>query len=52
MPKGSRVKEIIWESKYRISHRVISKFNVGNIFFGGMKLYFLFKKKLNLSIKI
>ena len=37
LPKDSRVKEIIWDAKYRISHRVISKFNVGNVFFGGEK---------------
>lgn len=35
MPKDTFVKEVAWDAKYRISHRVIKKFNVGNIFFGG-----------------
>lgn len=25
----------MWDAKYRISHRVIEKFNSGNIYFGG-----------------
>ena len=35
LPKGIQVLEILWESKFTISHRVIEKFNVGNVYFGG-----------------
>jgi 2-polyprenyl-6-methoxyphenol hydroxylase-like FAD-dependent oxidoreductase len=35
LPKGTFVESIVWQSQYCISHRIIEKFSVGNVFFGG-----------------
>lgn len=35
LPAGNEVENILWRSEFTISHRLIEKFSVGNVFFGG-----------------